>query len=67
MEAELPWQQRIAYNMSILSSMKLKFDMVRDIPQLNKCTKISAHFDLKQRRNGTFLCCHGNHFSKNTS
>ena len=39
MEAELPWQRRIAYNMSILSPMKLKIDMVRDIPQPNKCTK----------------------------
>ena len=27
------------YNMSILSPLKIKFDMVRDIPQPNKCTK----------------------------
>ena len=39
MEAELPWQWIIAYNMSILSPMKLKFDMLRDIPQPNKCTE----------------------------
>ena len=39
MEAELPLQWRIAYNMSILSPMKLKFDMVSDMPQPNKCTK----------------------------
>ena len=39
LEAELPWQRRIAYNMSILSPMKPKFDTVRDIPQQNKCTK----------------------------
>ena len=39
MEAELPWQQRIAYNIPILSPMKLKFDMVRDIPQPNNCAK----------------------------
>ena len=39
MEAELPWQQRIADNMSILSPIKLKFDKMRDIPQPNKCAK----------------------------
>ena len=27
------------YNMSILNSMKLKFDTVRDILKPNKCTK----------------------------
>ena len=42
MEAELPWQQRIAYNMSTLKPMKLKFDMMRDIPQPSKC----ANFQL---------------------
>ena len=39
MEAKLPWQRRIAYNKPILSPMKLNFNMVRDIPQLNKCAK----------------------------
>ena len=43
-ETELPWQRRIAYNMSVLSQMKLKFDVVRDIPQLNKCTKFQIIF-----------------------
>ena len=39
MEAKLPWQRRIAYKKPILSSMKFNFNMARDIPQLNKCTK----------------------------
>ena len=39
LEPELQWQRKIAYNKSILSPMKLKFDMVRGILQLNNCTK----------------------------
>ena len=39
LEAELPWQQRIACSKSILSPKKLKFNMVRDTQQLKKCTK----------------------------
>ena len=39
MEAEVPWQRRTAHIKSILSSMKPKFNMVRDILLLNKYTK----------------------------
>ena len=39
MKPVLPWKHRIAYNESIFSPMMLNFNTVRDIPQLNKCTK----------------------------
>ena len=39
MKTELPRERRTAYNMSILSPMKLKFDMMRGILQPNKRTK----------------------------
>ena len=58
------WQWRIAYNMSILKSNEAQIRYGEKYTTVKLVYQISAHLDLKQRRNGIFPCCHGNHFHK---